>query len=265
MVIPFKRLLSTAIISLINKTWAAGADLLERAEGAVAPSLVSPGAAGALLIMWHGSSCLVIRGAAAATPRMHQGSEGFFFLPALITGIYHGKKKKKKDEKPHQVESEEDEGEKSVILSLIFSLSCLSKCREIHLALPPPLPCLARRCSERSIHHNLPTLRRAGFTTRGLTAGKASPAASVRFLVSALHPSRWRSPQTEGTSPLLARPSPEPTVPRLPGACLCASGGPSPRSPFGSAGGNAGIVSAQGSALDNLSGSTVFIWISLLN
>lgn len=98
--IPFKRLLSTAIISLINKTWAAGADLLERAEGAVAPSLVSPGAAGALLIMWHGSSCLVIRGAAAATPRMHQGSEGFFFLPALITGIYHGKKKKKKMKNP---------------------------------------------------------------------------------------------------------------------------------------------------------------------
>lgn len=41
-------------------------------------------------------------------------------------------KKKRKKEKPHQLESEEDEAEKSALLSLIFSL--LSKCREIHLA-----------------------------------------------------------------------------------------------------------------------------------
>lgn len=57
MVIPFIWLLSTAIIRLINKTWLADTDLLERAKWAVAPSLVSPGAACVLLIRWHGSSC----------------------------------------------------------------------------------------------------------------------------------------------------------------------------------------------------------------
>lgn len=74
----FKWLLSAAIISLINKTWLADTDLLERAKGAVAPSLVSPGAACVLLIMWHSGGCLVIHDEAAATPRMHQGSQGFF-------------------------------------------------------------------------------------------------------------------------------------------------------------------------------------------
>lgn len=124
--------------------------------------------------------------------------------------------------------------------------------------MPPPLPCLARRCSERSIHHNLPTLRRAGFAARGLTAGKASPAASVRFLLSTPRPSRWRSPRGQQRGQALCLPVP-------PQAPPCLDFQASPRSPFGSAGGNAGIVSAQGSALDNLSGSTVFIWISLLN
>lgn len=76
----FKWLLSAAIISLINKTWLADTDLLERAKGAVAPSLVSPGAACVLLIMWHSGGCLVIHDEAAATPRMHQGSQGFFFF-----------------------------------------------------------------------------------------------------------------------------------------------------------------------------------------
>lgn len=86
----FKWLLSAAIISLINKTWLADTDLLERAKGAVAPSLVSPGAACVLLIMWHSGGCLVIHDEAAATPRMHQGSQGFFFFffpPVLIIGI----------------------------------------------------------------------------------------------------------------------------------------------------------------------------------
>lgn len=85
----FKWLLSAAVISLINKTWLADTDLLERAKGAVAPSLVSPGAACVLLIMWHSGGCLVIHDEAAATPRMHQGSQRFFFFfpPVLIIGI----------------------------------------------------------------------------------------------------------------------------------------------------------------------------------
>lgn len=89
-----KWLLSAAIISLINKTWLADTDLLERAKGAVAPSLVSPGAACVLLIMWHSGSCLVIHDEAAATPRMRQGSQGPFFSPVLIIGIYKKKKKR---------------------------------------------------------------------------------------------------------------------------------------------------------------------------
>lgn len=90
----FKWLLSAAIISLINKTWLADTDLLEKAKGAVAPSLVSPGAVCVLLIMWHSGGCLVIHNETAATPRMRQRFQGLFFPPpVLIIGIYLKKKK----------------------------------------------------------------------------------------------------------------------------------------------------------------------------
>lgn len=90
----FRWLLSAAIISPINKRWLADTDLLERAKGAVVPSLVSPGAACVLLIMWHSGGCLVIHDEAAATPRICQGSQGFFFSsPVLIIGIYKKKKR----------------------------------------------------------------------------------------------------------------------------------------------------------------------------
>lgn len=90
----FKWLLSAAIISLINKTWLADTDLLERAKGAVAPSLVSPGAACVLLIMWHSGGCLVIHDEATATPRMRQGSQGFFFFSCVNNRNLQEKKKR---------------------------------------------------------------------------------------------------------------------------------------------------------------------------
>lgn len=89
----FKWLLSAAIISLINKTWLADTDLLERAKGAVAPSLVSPGAVCVFLIMWHSGGCLVIHDEAVATPRIRQGSLGHSPRPVLIIRIYKEKKR----------------------------------------------------------------------------------------------------------------------------------------------------------------------------
>lgn len=115
-----KCLLSAAIISLINKTWLADTDLLERAKGAVAPSLVSPGAACVLLIMWHSGSCLVIHDEAAATPRMCQGSQGPFFFSCVNNRNLQEKKKK-------DLEYEKDEGGKTAALSLISSPLCLCK------------------------------------------------------------------------------------------------------------------------------------------
>lgn len=64
--------------------------------------------------------CLVICDAAAAAPRMHQGSEGFF-PPVLVIGSYKEKKKKK------DLEYEEDEGGQTAIPSLIFSPLLLRK------------------------------------------------------------------------------------------------------------------------------------------
>lgn len=115
---PFSNGLSAAIISLINKTWLADTDLLERAKGAVAPSLVPPSAACVLLIMWHSGGCLVIHDEAAATLRMCHRSQGGFFSPVLIIWIYKGGKKK-------YLEYEEDEGGKNTIKSDFLSLASL--------------------------------------------------------------------------------------------------------------------------------------------
>lgn len=94
-------------------------DLLERAKGAVAPSLVSPGAVCVLLIMWHSGGCLAIHGEAPATPRMRQGSQGFLFFFSLLCNNRNLQEKKKT--KP--LEYEEDErgkiGTESNFLSLV--------------------------------------------------------------------------------------------------------------------------------------------------